>query len=145
MDIPRRILRLRVTTGVREMSWVGQWRNQFGSIVEITNDAEHRIEGTFRTALEDSGFYGQEVRILGIHQGDCISFAAGGSGAAGDLLVSYTGLRRNGRMETLWYVVADAAFSVTKAGAPGELKKLSWWRAITTNADTFVRVAGTTR
>jgi hypothetical protein len=23
---------------------------------------EHRIEGTFRTAFEDSGFYGQEVR-----------------------------------------------------------------------------------
>jgi hypothetical protein len=61
------------------MSLVGRWRNQFGSIVEITKDSDHRIEGTFSTALDDSGFYGQEVRILGIHRGDCISFAAGGN------------------------------------------------------------------
>jgi hypothetical protein len=123
------------------MSWVGKWRNQFGSIVDITSDAEHRIEGTFRTALQDSGFYGQEVRIFGIHQGDCISFAAGGTGPAGDLLVSYAGLLRNGRMETLWYVVADSALSVAKAGMPAEVKKLNWWRAMTTNADTFERVS----
>lgn len=122
------------------MSWIGKWRNQFGSIVEITNDENHRIEGTFRTALEDSGFYGQEVRIFGVHQGDCISFAASGTGPAGDLLVSYTGLLREGRMQTLWYVVADAALSVDRVGAPGKVKKLNWWRAITTNADTFDRV-----
>jgi hypothetical protein len=40
-------------------SWVGSWRNQFGSILRITGDTEGRIEGTFETALEDSGFYGQ--------------------------------------------------------------------------------------
>jgi len=123
------------------MSWLGKWRNQFGSIVDITNDAEHRIEGTFRTALKDSGFYGQEVRIFGIHRGHCISFAASGTGPAGDLLVSYTGLLRNGRMETLWYVVADAALIADSVGAPGEVKPLSWWRAMTTNADTFDRVS----
>ena len=123
------------------MSWVGTWRNQFGSIVEITSDAEHRIEGTFRTALDDSGFYGQEVGIVGVHRGDCIGFAAAATGPAGDLLVSYTGLRRNGRMETVWYVVADAALTAPRAGAPAEVKKLSWWRAVTTNADTFERLS----
>ena len=127
------------------MSWVGQWRNQFGSIVEITNDAEHRIEGTFRTALDDSGFYGRDVRIFGIHQGNCISFAAAGTGPAADLLVSYTGLLRNGRMETLWYLVADAALGAPKAGAPGEVTKVNWWRAVTTNADTFELVSQRTK
>src|ERR1043166_5135747 len=43
----------------RGMSWVGTWKNQFGSIVEITSEAGGRIEGTFQTALEDSGFFGQ--------------------------------------------------------------------------------------
>jgi hypothetical protein len=119
------------------MSWIGKWRNQFGSVVEITNDAQHRIEGTFRTALADSGFHGQEVEIFGIHRGDCISFAAAGTGPAGDLLVSYTGLRRSGRMETLWYVVSDAALGAPRVGAPASLNKLPWWRAVTTNADTF--------
>jgi len=32
-------------------SWVGSWRNQFGSILRITSDAEGRID-TFGTALD---------------------------------------------------------------------------------------------
>ncbi|MBW7960879.1 avidin/streptavidin family protein [Bradyrhizobium sp. BR 10261] len=49
-------------------SWVGAWRNQFGSILRIISDAEGRIEGTFETALEDSGFYGQTVQVTGFHR-----------------------------------------------------------------------------
>lgn len=80
------------------------------------------------------------VRIFGTHQGECIGFAAIGTGPA-DLLVSYTGgLLREGRMETLWYVVADAALSADGVGSPGKVKKLNWWRTITTNADTFDRM-----
>ena len=60
------------------MNWKGKWRNQYGSTVDITDDANHRIAGMFKTALEDSGFYGKEVPVVGIHQGDCISFVAGG-------------------------------------------------------------------
>ncbi|MDA9410694.1 avidin/streptavidin family protein [Bradyrhizobium sp. CCBAU 45384] len=48
-------------------SWVGAWRNQFGSMLRIISDAEGRIEGTFETALEDSGFYGQTVQVTGFH------------------------------------------------------------------------------
>ena len=72
------------------MNWKGKWRNQYGSTVDITDDANHRIAGTFKTALKDSGFYGQEVPVVGIHQGDCISFVAGGKTPAGDAAVSYT-------------------------------------------------------
>jgi hypothetical protein len=79
------------------MNWKGKWRNQYGSTVDITDDANHRIAGTFKTALKDSGFYGQEVPVVGIHQGDCISFVAGGKTPAGDAAVSYTGLVRDGK------------------------------------------------
>jgi Avidin family len=122
------------------MSWVGKWRNQFGSIVHITNDANGRIEGSFRTALEDSGFYGQTVPIIGFHQGNCIGFVSVGSSPAGDRVVSYTGLLRDGKMETAWFVVADKVLSATKEGEPAKLKQLNWWRAVSTSLDTFERV-----
>jgi hypothetical protein len=122
------------------MNWKGKWRNQYGSTVDITDDANHRIAGMFKTALRDSGFYGQEVPVVGIHQGDCISFVAGGKTPAGDAAVSYTGLVRDGKMETMWFVVADATIKAPEEGAPGRIEKLNWWRSITTNADTFERV-----
>jgi hypothetical protein len=122
------------------MNWKGKWRNQYGSTVDITDDANHRIAGTFKTALKDSGFYGQEVPVVGIHQGDCISFVAGGKTPAGDAAVSYTGLVRDGKMETMWFVVADASIKAPEEGAPGRIEKLNWWRSITTSADTFERV-----
>jgi len=71
------------------MPWVGKWKNQFGSLVEITNESNGRIEGTFRTALRDSGFYGQTVSIVGVHQGNCIAFSSVGSSPTGDRVVVY--------------------------------------------------------
>lgn len=121
------------------MSWIGNWRNQFGSMLRITRDADGRIEGLFETALEDSGFYGQAVPVIGFHKGNCIGFVAVGSSAAGDRVVSYTGLLRHGKMETAWFVVADQALSAAKEGDPAQLKPLNWWRAVTTNVDTFER------
>ena len=90
------------------MTWKGKWRNEYGSIVNITDDADRRISCTFKTALRDSGFFGQEIPVVGIHQGDCFSFVAGGETPAGDAAVSYTGLLREGKMETMWFVVATA-------------------------------------
>jgi hypothetical protein len=101
------------------MTWKGKWRNQYGSIVDITDDANRRISGTFRTTLKDSGFYGPNIPVVGIHQGDCISFVAAGETAAGDAAVSYTGLLREGKMETMWFVVADSAIKGPADGALG--------------------------
>lgn len=120
-------------------SWVGSWRNQFGSVLRIISDAEGRIEGTFETALEDSGFYGQAVQVTGFHRGNCIGFTAVGSSATGDRVVTYAGLLRHGKMETAWFVVADQALSATSEGDQARLKPLNWWRAVTTNVDTFER------
>lgn len=122
------------------MGWVGKWRNQYGSVLEITDDSGQHIIGTFRTALPDSGFFGQEIEVVGVHYGDCIGITAGGTAKNGDMVVTYTGLLRDGRLECLWYVVADSTLTAPHRGAPAELEKLNWWRSITTNADTFVRV-----
>ena len=56
------------------------------------------------------------------------------------LFVSYTGLLRDGRMEPLWYVATDSALTARKEGEPATIQRLNWWRAISTNADTFDRV-----
>jgi hypothetical protein len=124
----------------KPVEWVGKWRNQYGSILEITEDADNRIAGAFQTALEDSGFFGQSIGIAGVHYGDCVSLAVGGRAAAGNMVVTHTGLFREGRPETVWSVVADAVLSAPAAGAPAEVKPLNWWRAVTTNADSFVRL-----
>ena len=99
------------------MNWKGKWCNQYGSIVTIVDDADQRISGTFKTALKDSGFDSQEIPVVGLHQGDCISFVGAGQTAAGDAAVWYTG-----------------------QGAPGRREKLNWWRSISTSADTFERI-----
>ncbi len=122
------------------VSWLGTWRNQYGSILEITEDSNNQIFGKFRTALPDSGFYGQELEVVGVHHGACIGLAAGGAGTTGDMVVTYTGLLREGRLETLWYVVSDTALTAPREGARAEARKLNWWRAVTTNADTFERI-----
>jgi hypothetical protein len=44
------------------MTWVGTWKNEYGSLLKITSDENGNIEGWFRTALPDSGFYGQSWR-----------------------------------------------------------------------------------
>ena len=122
------------------MTWKGKWKNQYGSTLEITDDRDGLVTGVFQTALTDSGFYGQAIPISGRCQGDCIGVTGCGFTAAGDSLVTYTGLYRDGKLETLWLVVADARRSGGEQGTT-ELTKNNWWRAINTNSDTFERVA----
>lgn len=121
------------------MSWLGKWRNQYGSILEITDESNHRIVGTFRTGLQDSTFADMDLPVVGMHQGDCIGIAGGAPTLSGDVLVTYTGLLREEKLETMWYVVSDAAPEPTHDAGP-KLRKLPWWRSMLTNADTFVRV-----
>jgi hypothetical protein len=57
----------------------------------------------------------------------------------GDARVSYTGLLRDGKMEALWFVAADAAIKAG-VGEPGRVEKLNCWRSMTTSADAFERI-----
>jgi hypothetical protein len=121
------------------MTWAGTWKNEYGSLLKITSDENGNIEGWFRTALPDSGFYGQTVAIRGVARGNCIGFSSVGSSPTGDRVVSYSGLLRDGKIVTAWSAVSDQTLSAEKEGAPAKLKPLNWWRAVTMNMDTFER------
>ncbi len=123
------------------MSFSGQWRNQYGSVVDIAHQTDGRIEGTFRTALDDSSFYGQTIPIYGAACGDVIGFTGAAPGKAGPAAVSYTGILRDGRLETLWHTVAGSALTADREGAPARIKRVGAWRAFGTSLDTFERVA----
>lgn len=123
------------------MTWKGSWRNQYGSLLRITEDGANLIKGTFTTVLKDSGFYGAELPVVGIHCGDCVSFTFARHARSGDIICTFTGLRRDGRLHAVFHVVADSAL---RPGEPGDLpkmEKLGWAHAVVTNADTFERVA----
>jgi len=123
------------------MSWTGTWRNQYGSTLRITDDVDNRIAGVFSTALRDSGFYGAEVPVTGVHRGDCISFTFAHAGRAGDVICSFTGLRRDGMLQAAWHVVADARLRASAPGEPATIEKQGWAHAVSTNVDTFERVS----
>jgi hypothetical protein len=120
--------------------WIGTWQNQYGSTVLIEDDAGGVIRGTFRTALEDSSFFGQEFPIHGAAHGDVIGFTAAGRGKAGPAAVSYTGILRDGKLEMLWHTVAGQALTASAEGAPARIVKVGAWRAFGTSLDTFERV-----
>jgi hypothetical protein len=115
------------------MDWTGEWANQYGSTLTIADDSNGSISGTFRTALADSGFFGQELTVAGIHHGNCISFAFAGPTKAGDAVCSFTGLLRSGVIETLWFVLADGR----KEG--DAVVERNWAHAASINHDTFTR------
>lgn len=122
------------------MNWKGTWRNQYGSTLSITGDAANRITGTFSTVLKDSGFHGAEIPVVGAHQGDCVSVTFAHAGAAGDLICSFTGLHREGKLKTVFHLIADSALRPGVRGEPPKIEKLVWAHAVVTNADIFERV-----
>jgi hypothetical protein len=123
------------------MTWLGKWQNQYGSILEIVGDSNHRIIGTFTTALKDSGFYGQQIPAFGSHQGECIGLSVAGCTPCGAAVLSFTGVFRDDRLVTLWHLTSDAAFVARCEGSVAKLEKLDCARAITSGSDTFERVA----
>ena len=108
----------------------GTWSNQYGSRLELT-DANGRLTGTFQTGLGDSGFFGRQYEVVGVHCGHCVSFVFAGPTSNGDAVCSFTGLERNGKLQTVWHVASDRA-------ANGKEKR-AWPHAVMTNADTFTR------
>jgi hypothetical protein len=106
------------------MSWLGTWRNQYGSIVTFTSEEDGRVAGSFSTAIQSSPYYGAVVPLTGVHSGVAIAFVSG-LGEGGNSVVSYTGNLQDGVLETLWFVVAGDRH---------------WWESVTTNHDSFERV-----
>lgn len=122
------------------MTWKGTWRNQYGSTLIITDDGANLIKGTFSTVLRDSGFYGANIPVIGVHRGQCVSFTFANTSHAGDVICTFTGLLRDGKLQTVFHLVADSALRPGTGGEPSKIEKLVWAHAVVTNADTFERV-----
>src|SRR3954447_20162250 len=105
----------------RTANWKGTWRNQYGSTVVIDDDPNGVTRGVFRTALEDSSFFGLEVAIHGVTCGEVIGFTAASEGKTGPAAVSYTGILRAGKLETLWHTVAGYTLTAAREGAPAKI------------------------
>ncbi|OEC96059.1 MULTISPECIES: avidin/streptavidin family protein [unclassified Rhizobium] len=118
------------------MSWTGIWRNQYGSTVEITDEQDGLIRGTFKTALQDSVFFGSELPVAGVWFDDCINFAFGMAGEGSTSICSFTGMLREKKLQTIWHVVTSR-----KPEQPGRARKLGWAHSVQTNADTFEQIS----
>ena len=118
------------------MNWIGTWRNQYGSTLTITDDKQGVIGGVFSTALPDSTFFGYELPVTGVWYGDCINFAFGRSNDLATAICSFTGMLREGKLQTVWHVVTSQAH-----GDGSRSSAAGWAHAVQTNADTFERAA----
>ena len=121
------------------MTWAGSWRNQYGSRLEITDESNGRIAGWFRSEV-DGRIKGHEIAIVGVHQENLISFVLNGEPYT-KFVVSWTGLLRDGRIETLFNLVASERLIAETEGAPARNKPLGPWEATTTGADFFERIS----
>jgi hypothetical protein len=121
--------------GGNAMTWVGTWRNQYGSVLKITGDGDGLIKGSFKTALRDSSFFGHELPVTGIRFEDCITFAFGLTGEGPTSICSFTGMLRDNKLQTIWHVVTSATL-----GDGGTIRKVGWAHSVHTNVDTFQRV-----
>lgn len=121
------------------MMWTGSWRNQYGSRLEITDESNGHIAGWFRSEVDDR-IKGHEIAIVGVHQGNLISFMLNGAPYT-KFVVSWTGLLHEGRIETLFTLVASERLTAQTEGSPARNRSLRPFEATTTGADLFERIA----
>ncbi|WP_145667618.1 hypothetical protein [Chitinophaga polysaccharea] len=76
----------------------------------------------------------KESIVISVCMNDLISFSAVGKGV-GQKIASWTGVLRDGRMETMWHVIANK-----KLDADGTKKPAGLWEAFVTGSDIFERV-----
>jgi hypothetical protein len=102
------------------MNWIGKWKNQYGSVLDITRQENGRLEGTFESAVDETT-KGQQLLFTGVYKDHLMA----GSCSGGNHVVTYAGMFYNGKMETAWHVVTS---------------DVDWWKSVKTNVDTFERV-----
>ena len=102
-------------------SFIGSWKNQYGSQLSIENDDNGHIKGSFRSAVDKSI---PATPVDGLCTGNLIVIIAP-SEKEGEKIAAWTGILRDDRIETLWHVAA---------GSKGT------WEAFLTGADIFTRI-----
>lgn len=115
------------------MNWVGKWKNQHGSVLEITSDARGQIAGTYHTKV---GKGGPNAVVRGIYNGDMIAFMVSWTPDS-ESITAWTGLRRGKSLHTLWHLVSSTTLDAKDEGAPAVRRDVKPWEAFNTNADVF--------
>jgi hypothetical protein len=115
------------------VSWVGKWKNQHGSILEITSDTRGMIAGTYHTKV---GKGGPKATVRGIHSGDMIALTVSWAPDS-ESITAWTGLRRGKSLHTLWHLVSSTTWDAKGKGAPAVRRNVEPWEAFNTNADLF--------
>ncbi|MBO9727945.1 MAG: hypothetical protein J7623_04845 [Chitinophaga sp.] len=118
-----------------EMNWIGRWKNQYGSILEITHQEDGMLQGYFESAVDETT-KGEQLLLTGVCRRNLIALTCAG----GDHVVTYAGMFYEGKMQTMWQVVTDEVIGASKGGALAIKKPLAWWQSVKTNADTFERM-----
>lgn len=117
------------------MNWTGKWKNQYGSVLDITKQEDGRLEGTFESAVDETT-KGKKLPFVGVYKDKLIGITCIG----GDHVVTYAGMLYEGKMETVWHVVTNEIITAKNEGEKAVKKSLSWWQSVKVNADTFERV-----
>jgi len=100
---------------------VGQWKNQYGSQLNIDHVEHSRITGSFQSAVDKSI---PASPAFGLCTGNLIVINVASS-KEGEKIASWTGVLRDDRIETLWHVAV---------GGKG------MWESVLTGSDTFTRI-----
>jgi hypothetical protein len=102
-------------------SFIGHWKNQYGSQLNIDRIENGQVSGTFQSAVDKSI---PASPAFGVCTGDLITINVCSSNE-GEKIASWTGILQDDRIETLWHVAI---------GGKG------MWEAMLTGSDTFSRV-----
>lgn len=100
---------------------IGQWKNQYGSQLNIDQVENGRIIGSFKSAVDKSI---PASPAFGLSTGNLIVINVASS-KEGEKIASWTGVVQDNRIETLWHVAV---------GGKG------MWEAMLTGSDIFTRV-----
>ncbi len=123
------------------MTFIGKWRNELGSAVEIAEvDPDGTIHGYYWTAVGAGEVVGKREPLIGVVSGEVISFIVNWPDT--DSMTSWMGrhhvvTRDDGsseeRISTLWTLAR------TEVGDPS--KPVPIWASFLVNADTFAKDA----
>src|ERR1700750_923033 len=83
------------------MNWVGKWKNQYGSILDITIQEDNKLEGTLEPGEHElSG--GQKLSLVGVWENNHIAVTCRQEGKH---VITYAGMLYEGKMEATWFMV----------------------------------------
>ena len=109
----------------------GRWRNRLGSVMQVTVDENHRVDGSFTSGV---GASGRTCHLVGYAEGDALSFCVD-FGRLGSV-AAWAGHRvaddQGERLVTLWHL----ALPVREPHSDADV-----WGSVSAGGDEFTRLA----